>query len=318
MLGDPLVEAELVNCLIHDNEAHQATQSETGHGGGIFAQYNATIEVINTTITRNCAKDGGSGIELSCTWRGGVSCVRNSLIWNNFDPVGINQIRVGLPAECSDEGDLVVSYCSVGPGSTDLTISGPISNITLEDVVVCRPRFLDPSNGDFRLALTSPVVDLGNPDAGPNVIPFDQFDLNGNEIVNEPTPDLDLEDRVQAGTVDLGAYEGAGSVDPACLADIAGTPPDPCENGPMPDGEVDVQDLLYLLSVWGLPDPYADLSPPCGDGDVDTADLLFLLANWDCGGGVSPPGTIIDCLQQYTDPEEQSGCIEMLIKSGQL
>jgi hypothetical protein len=44
------------------------------------------------------------------------------------------------------------------------------------------------------------------------------------------------------------------------------------------DGDVDTQDLLYLLATWGTPDGDVD-----GDGDTDTADLLALLGTWgDC------------------------------------
>ncbi|MDY7108752.1 MAG: VCBS repeat-containing protein, partial [Planctomycetota bacterium] len=41
------------------------------------------------------------------------------------------------------------------------------------------------------------------------------------------------------------------------------------------DGDVDTEDLLYLLATWGTPDGDVD-----GDGDTDTADLLALLAAW--------------------------------------
>jgi hypothetical protein len=41
------------------------------------------------------------------------------------------------------------------------------------------------------------------------------------------------------------------------------------------DGDVDVADLLFLLSAWGTPGGDVD-----GDGDTDAADLLALLAAW--------------------------------------
>jgi formylglycine-generating enzyme required for sulfatase activity len=43
------------------------------------------------------------------------------------------------------------------------------------------------------------------------------------------------------------------------------------------DGSVSGKDLGYLLSVWGTPDPFADVT---GDGTVNGADLGTLLANW--------------------------------------
>ena len=55
------------------------------------------------------------------------------------------------------------------------------------------------------------------------------------------------------------------------------------------DGSVSGKDLGYLLSVWGTPDPFADVT---GDGIVNGADLGTLLANW----GPTPFGASGTCL----------------------
>lgn len=44
-------------------------------------------------------------------------------------------------------------------------------------------------------------------------------------------------------------------------------------------GNVDVADLLYLVSVWGSNDPQGDVN---GDGIVNINDLLDVMANWGC------------------------------------
>src|SRR5690606_13589263 len=63
-----------------------------------------------------------------------------------------------------------------------------------------------------------------------------------------------------------------------CPGDLTGS-------GGMPDGVVDVQDLLALLTAWGpCPQP-GDCAADLNDsGAVDVQDMLVLLASW----GVCP------------------------------
>jgi len=48
------------------------------------------------------------------------------------------------------------------------------------------------------------------------------------------------------------------------------------------------------------------------DGQVGTTDLLDLLAVWGspCNSGGSPPQSVTDCLERYTDPLAIIKCIE--------
>ena len=62
----------------------------------------------------------------------------------------------------------------------------------------------------------------------------------------------------------VGPYDADQSVQ-LIEPDIAGGP------------EVDVLDLLFLLSEWGVSNSAADLN---NDGTVDTLDLIILLQNW--------------------------------------
>ncbi|MCH2135612.1 MAG: hypothetical protein MK101_03405 [Phycisphaerales bacterium] len=52
-----------------------------------------------------------------------------------------------------------------------------------------------------------------------------------------------------------------------------------CEGDVDGDGDVNVEDLLALISEWGTSDPDADLN---GSGSVDIEDLLMVLADWGC------------------------------------
>jgi hypothetical protein len=70
------------------------------------------------------------------------------------------------------------------------------------------------------------------------------------------------------------------NVDPDELAQI-GTYVADCPGDFDDNGLVDVNDVLYMLSVWDTDDPLADIAPRgLGDGLVDVNDLLELIAAW--------------------------------------
>jgi hypothetical protein len=64
------------------------------------------------------------------------------------------------------------------------------------------------------------------------------------------------------------ADNGGNSVEDECH---------PCPGDATGDGVVDVNDLLYLLSVWGTDDPNADFDD---NGVVDVDDVLILLSHF--------------------------------------
>jgi hypothetical protein len=66
---------------------------------------------------------------------------------------------------------------------------------------------------------------------------------------------------------------GAGGDEPICPADIADS------DSADPDGEVNVFDLLELLSNWNTNGPGANIAEPADDV-VNVFDLLALLAAW--------------------------------------
>jgi subtilisin family serine protease len=99
-------------------------------------------------------------------------------------------------------------------------------------------------------------------------------------LILQANPTLDhfgVKDALMETAVDLGSegmdnYYGAGRVDvyEAVLSVMQDCPADFDD-----DGDVDTEDLLFLLAHWGTSGGDTD-----GDGDTDAADLLNLLADW--------------------------------------
>ncbi|MCH8151442.1 MAG: hypothetical protein IH830_03600 [Planctomycetes bacterium] len=287
----------LVNCLFVDNFALGADG-----GGAILNSANpgpSSPVFINCTFTRNSADIGiGGGIldddEASAE-------VINCILWGNSDSSGSGQ-----SAQISWNPPAIpdVSYTCI----EGLEPGGPFDgNGNIGD----DPLFVNPAS-DFHLQAGSLCINAGNPDE--DVIPDDEFDVNEDMDIMEPTPDLDLHIRVvpapPLGIVDMGAYEL-------------------CKLGPCPwdldgDGMVGILDLLNLLAAWGT-DPGGPPDVNC-DGDVDVFDLKALADNWgrcpettgqppkslkkeldDAGLSEDDWDLFKDCLTNGT-PEEQDNC----------
>ena len=160
-------------------------------GGGLFNEGGTDGERIftNVTMTGNRAMgDGGRG--------GGIDrpidmVLQNTIIWNNQDELGIGTARAtmnGTPAEVSNS--LLQSYAADAfPGSGNLDGTLPGNNPLFISTV--NPTGAPSLGGDLRLQQTSPVRDQGN-----------------NSFVAGVATDLDGEDRIFNGIVDLGPYEG--------------------------------------------------------------------------------------------------------------
>jgi hypothetical protein len=132
--------------------------------------------VLNCTVTGNRtlppsgpepSKGGGIYVESGSVW--------NSIIYFNSAPSDANWFSPGGGS---------FRYCCTPPNP------GPVAlgNI-VED-----PQFVDQTNGNYRLASTSPCIDAG----------LDQEWMSGAD-------DLDGNPRVHNGTVDMGAWESTNT-----------------------------------------------------------------------------------------------------------
>jgi hypothetical protein len=213
--------------------------------------YEGTIVVQHSTIANNV----GDGVS-SFTGPGVV--LRNSIVWNN----GV-------------DGAITASYSCLPGGAP-----GP-GNIASD------PKFVDPTSGNWRVAIGSPTIDAGNT----SIIPADTFDLDFDGNTSEPLP-VDLQGgprrrddlaTVDSGVgpapvVDMGAYEffpdcngngieDANDIAAGTSADIdANGVPDECEdcNGnQLPDSLDIASGLSSDCQSDGIPDEcQLDDGPP--------------------------------------------------------
>lgn len=163
----------LYNCFFSGNKANS-----TGGGlylsGGLFGTQLATIA--NCTFNRNC----GSGLVTVDA----SAKLQNSIFWDNAPAQIVQETDTGPPQDMFGGSNILEAhYCNIQGGWT-----GPGSfNIDAD------PLFVQPISGDLRLGFDSPCLDTGN----------------NSFIPANITTDFDGNLRIQGGTVDMGAFEGA-------------------------------------------------------------------------------------------------------------
>lgn len=167
--AEPLFE----RCVIRGNES-----AYVGGGGSFEMGWEARPELRHSVITGNLARVSGGGIysqlaiELEgCLVAGNRSPVGGGITFTELNaPVATRTILWG---NCSDgDGNLFVGAATTvtlacsAVDTTAMTVEG---SLVLEDAVVIDPIFCDPSgcgaaptvDGDYRLAVNSPCLDLG-------------------------------------------------------------------------------------------------------------------------------------------------------------
>ena len=144
------------------------------NGGGL--QLNGSAALRNLTIVENKSATGG-GLDATGT----AVMVSNTIFWGN---------RAALDQQVSGSADF--SWCAIEgwTGGGDHNISLQTENSGTDRRGVYHVNFIDPSNGDYRLASTSYLINRGDATS----IPASEKDLAGQQ-------------RVQFGHVDIGAYE---------------------------------------------------------------------------------------------------------------
>ncbi len=173
--------ATLVNVIFVGNSTTAA------QGGGMANVNGGTITLTNVTFVDNGSNDNGGGMY---TYNSEPT-LRNTIFWNNDGTDRVNQIN-------GSTGSIQHSLIQ-GDNTTD---NGNL------DGTVTQPGFVRLPNGndygDLRLRTDSALQDKGNN----SFLPADTQDLDGDGDTTETLPlDLTLNPRIEAGTVDLGAYE---------------------------------------------------------------------------------------------------------------
>ena len=222
----------LVNCLVAGNNAGNS-------GGGMYVTGNTDLTITNCTIAGNSSDEGG-GIRSNSS--GNTLLIDNCVVWDN------------VPDSINGPGTINVAY-------SDIEVGWPGCDFC----ILADPLFVNPANGDYRLAAGSPCIDLGKNTAVPKGI---DADLDGApRFMDDP----DTPDCPQPGAncgcapiVDMGAYEFPVA---SCPWDLDG------------NGSVGASDLVSLLVSWG---PCKGCCPADfdGNGTVGASDLLALLVNW--------------------------------------
>ena len=224
-------------------------------GGGIYV-YQASAEIINNVIDSNEVEPNSGGI-----YRGaGVTfdeailvTMHNNIITRNFTTNGLgvgvydkNGSSSVLDLDYNDVWGNDIDYLNVQPGPNDLNVD---------------PQFVDPSNYDFHLRPSSPLID-----AGDNCVwqDWEKTDFEGNPRFIDGNGDVGSQ---YAITIDMGAFEYREGTALQC-GDVNR------------DGVVDPNDPRYLYHFL-IKDPGYEVCPIMvadvnEDGTVDMADYQYL------------------------------------------
>jgi len=280
MTSTPLENCEITNCLIWGNEVADTFESDCQRlGGGLavlhFSGPEATVNIRNTQITENVSQVGaalplaGEGLTTylqGCTIAGNLmkyerymyysyhhkslAVISNSIIYQNEPAdVRLNYNGPFLGAQTIfDHSDVETIDGSIVDG---------VGNINLT------PQFVDAENGDYHLAPNSAGINTGDP----------------GYVPEDGETDIDGEDRVLLGRVDMGADESCslldcnenGMSDGADIAfgdsldcnqnlipdecDIANGTSEDCNENNIPD-ECDVQDIFFWESRKIIPNSW--------------------------------------------------------------
>jgi hypothetical protein len=239
-------DVNIVNCAFIDNNA------PTGWGGAINSDTCIRTELINSTLTRNKADEGGgiySGYYdfrppiYNTGWMiySSILAINNSILWDDTAPYG--------PEISLEESELYINDSIIKGGEPNIFVWGDVSidvnNLYVDDPLIEADGRLVDSN--------SPARDAGNNSYLPACV---TTDLAGNP-------------RIYNDRVDLGAYEFGYS------------PKADFDN----DGFVGFHDFAILGLAWMTEPADAGWDPRCditADNRINWRDLEIFCDSWRC------------------------------------
>ncbi len=171
------VSPDILNSLFLSNSA--------SYGGGLYLQNTTTAKLVNLTFSDNSADGLFHG---GCIYMEDSDAkLQNSIYWSAGSEQGVYLDNSDFEVGYSDGSDVEIgagSFYKVGAGNLD---ADPLLT------------------SDGYLSVASPCIDRGG-----NVLPADEYDLDGDGDVSEVLP-VDLDGGLRTwslnGTTDMGAYE---------------------------------------------------------------------------------------------------------------
>ena len=158
-------------------KADNGTSIGDSNGGGILLVDYAPVTIENCTIVSNVTAYTSSG-GLHMPWNGRIV---NCIVAYNLKSDGTAQETINWSAA---NGATFSNCCTYPSTATVLATSPGYINVD--------PKFVDPAQGDFRLAADSPCVNAG---------------VNADWMSGKGSKDLAGNPRIYKGTVDIGCYE---------------------------------------------------------------------------------------------------------------
>lgn len=248
-------------CVFRNNEA--LSDRGDGLGGGMFLHSKADVRIANTVFDTNLASNRGGAVSLGGdpgaeTYFG----VRNSTFYGNVAATGFAIDAIPLSNVAMGNA---IFWANIGDGGGTL-FSGDAPTIVYSNVQggypgpgnlspAVDPLFVDPLNGDLRLASGSPCIDAGG-------------------WAKAPADDLDRQPRPLGNRVDMGAFESGAVPGTVWYVDVSedGTG----DGSSWDEAFTEIQNAIDAASagdeVWVRAGTYSEPRSSLVDG-VDTGSL---------------------------------------------
>lgn len=264
--------------ISHDNAVIAMNMRVEGHDDGIsrsLFQGTQLLALVNTLIAGNQLGAADSRL-FDYTYRPelrGVTIADNrmtGLMAHSPDAGATGHNIIIWGNEYAGLGHMGVQYAILQDAPTGI-----------DHVSGLPPGFVDPPH-DYRLADGSPAIDAGNR----GYTWYDMLDLNNNGVLDETTPDLDLNPRMvddanvedsgegPAPEIDLGAYERQTDSGPPGITVTGSSGLETSESG----GTATFS--IVLERYPSAPVTLALASSDTGEGVVAPATLVFTQADW--------------------------------------